>query len=279
MSVNIERELGKFKDDPNAGKAALARVGIEWSRNWRKAYGSLIEKVAAEKTPSQSQRTQVPETPTSESRKLLREVIDAYTKGPITSEVVTRYWQAKFNADGEGVGFNVIVPECNWSAEEIQRSMVDRHGNKVAGMMVYNSREITLPLLGRMYPKMRSYSVEDKTPITDIHDTEGWVKVYASVDALNLTTTRTQAESFAEDQGYLGGRLKNYILASQASHDLTGRYFDQGSTWSWLPGSRVGGLLVGADFGGGGFLGVGWVLGPGIASSDEGWRFEEVKRT
>lgn len=41
MSVDFERELGKFHNDPDKSKAALARLAAQASKTWRELYGPL----------------------------------------------------------------------------------------------------------------------------------------------------------------------------------------------------------------------------------------------
>lgn len=211
---------------------------------------------------------------------LLKQAVADYVgnKDRITSELVTAFWRTKLQVDGARVGLEIAVPDCNWTEEEIRRPMVDRKGKEVPGMMVYKPGEVTLPILGRMYRAMQNFSVAEDSPVTDTHDTAGWVKVEATIDAPNLGTTQKDLEKFAEKTGYLGQGEATYILASQASKDLSGQYFDQGSTWSRLLGSRGEGRVLCASFYSNGGLRVFWILGPQGRVSDLGGRSEEVKR-
>lgn len=210
----------------------------------------------------------------------LEQAITEYKRDIRTPELITTYWQAKLRIDAEraGLKIRIEVPPCNWTEEEIRRPMKEIKGNDVLGIMVPVVDIITLPVLGKMYPKMRSYTVEENTPVKDIHKTKGWVKVYASIDAPNRNTSQSKAEKFAKQQGYLGQREVTYIVAAQASKDFTDQYLDQGATWSWLPGSRSDAKVVIASFLPGGRLFADWYLFPGLPGQSGGWRFEEVKR-
>ena len=208
--------------------------------------------------------------------------------GSLTPEVVTRYWQVKFTVDGERAGIDFAVPDCDWTAEAIRRPMVDIRGREIPGLMIPVIRGVTLPVLGRMYPLMHNSSVREgiySMPIKDVHNTEGWVKVYASMESPNCNTSRRDAERFAKDKGYLEGREITYILGSQAykelnlDNDTEGHYFDEnGETWSFLPGSRVGDRLIDANFYPDGDLYVFCGLDPDVPFRFEGWRFEEVEK-
>lgn len=212
-------------------------------------------------------------------KNLLQQVIKEYEKGALTPELVTAFWRTKLQADTARVGLNIEVPECDWTAEEIRKPMVDIKGKAVPGIMVPSLKEMALPILGKMYPKMDSYSVRDDTTVKDTHDISGWVKVEALVDAPNRNINLSDAEKFAEKQGYFGQREVTYILASQASKVLTGKYFDEGITRTWLLGSRFEGRVIRAYFYPDGFLYVGWRWYPEVSYPNIGWRFEEVKRT
>lgn len=212
------------------------------------------------------------------SQEPLRAAIAEYKKGIRTREMWTAYWRAKFQVEAGRIGLNLEVPDCNWTEEEIRRPMLDIYGKEIEGLMVPVMTGITLPILGQMYPAMKSSTVAEDSPVIDTHDTEGWVKVYGLVDGPNRNAGRAAAEKFADDNGYLPGREKTYILGSQAKKDFSNQYFDQRSTFSWLPGSQVDDGLVYASFFRGGGLGASWDLDPDIPRQDGGWRFEEVKK-
>lgn len=204
---------------------------------------------------------------------------------PFSPEANTNYWRTKLQADGKRIGLNISVPDCNWPEAEIKRPMVDVKGNEVPSMMAYVPQELTgkegLVKLGQMYPKMGSVSVQEGTAVQDSPDANtkgGWIKVEAVVDAPNLNTTPKDLEDHAKEQGYFGQRENVYILAFQASKDLTGHYLDEGPTWSRLLGSRSESGVVSAHVNSGGDLHVGWFLNPQDRDADVGGRFEEVKK-
>ena len=209
-------------------------------------------------------------TEQTRNQELLKQAIEEYKRGPVTPDVVTNYWKAKLP--------DLAIPACDWSPEQVQAPMKDIKGNDVPGILVPDTDKISLPLLGRRYPSMVSYSVREDTPVTDTHETRGYVKVYAAIDSPNRVTTQSQLEKFAEKEGYLGQRLRTYILTSQASKDLTGKYFDEGDTSSRLLGSRDGGSVIDARFRRNGYLTVHWDLRPDAHGPDLGGRFEEVKK-
>ena len=214
----------------------------------------------------------------------LNEAIVELRANPFSPEAVTNYWKTKLQLDGKRIGLEISVPDCNWTEDEIKKPMVGKKGEEVPSMMVYIPQELTgqegLKKLGQMYPKMRSSSAQEGTTVQDSPDANkqgGWIKAEATVDAPNLDTTQGDLEKHAKKQGYFPQRENAYILASQASKDLTGHYLDEGSTWSRL-GSRRGSDVVYADFDSDGRLQVDWRLGPRDRDAGMGGRFEEVKK-
>jgi hypothetical protein len=93
-----------------------------------------------------------------------------------------------------------------------------------------------------------------------------------SIDAPNLKTNEKQLREAISSQGGEEPTLNEYIIASQASKLLTGKYLD-GATWSRILGSRSVGDVVGARFGSGGGLGVISVWPPGGRAGGMGGRF------
>lgn len=273
--IESREGLGQFVNDTDWEKASLARLMVEGAKLWAARYPDIpfpIQSTSGEPTITEQTQRQNP---------LQQEI--AELKKESTPESVTNYWRAKLQVDGARAGLVVDVPDCDWTEKEIKRPMVDIKGNPVAGMMVYKPEQFKgkegLILLGKMYPQMASYSVREDTPITDMHETTGWVKVEAAIDAPNRNTRQKELEDFAKEQGYFGQRENTYILASQASKDLNGQYFDEDEIWSRLLASRGGGGVVGAFFNSDGDLGVSSVLDPQARHPDLGARFEEVKKT
>lgn len=71
--------------------------------------------------------------------------------------------------------------------------------------MIPDFAVITLPILGRTYPRLGRIVQEDGL-VAETHTTQGWHKVYDLIDTPNLNTPRFDIERSAEDKGIL---LKN----------------------------------------------------------------------
>ena len=207
----------------------------------------------------------------------------------LTPQLVTAYWRAKLKVDGARAGIDISVPDCNWTEEEIRRPMVDIRGNKVPGLMVPNQfrGEEGLVALSRIYP---GAGFKESNSMFDVHDIGAfatWVKVEDTVYAPNRYSSEEDLEDFSKRSGYFGQRVSTYILASQASRDLTGFYFDLGITGSKLTGSKMKGWFIFTDdytphfcFSSyGQLLRYSLIMHPDQRANNLGGRFEEVKRT
>lgn len=205
----------------------------------------------------------------------LKPIVEEHRGGVRTPEMWTAYWQTKLRVDGAKTGIDIQVPDCNWTEEEIRRPMLDVKGNPVEGMMVYNPG-LSLLLLGNIYPKMDGYFISNYPFISDMHESEGWIKVEGTINTPNLNTTQKDLEDFAERTGYLGQRLSTYILASQASKDLNGQYLDR--EYSRLLGFGSKDFISIVRTRHNGELFIGWGASPLTHYPSWGGRFEEVKR-
>lgn len=273
--IESREGLGKFVDDSDKEKASLARLMVEGAELWATRYGDIPLPVQ-----SASARPTITEQP--QLQDLFTQAITEVKKSP-TPESVTNYWRAKLQVDGARAGLSIEVPDCDWTEEEIKRPMVDIRGNPVSAMMVYIPEQLigkeSLVILGKMYPQMGIYSVREDTPITDTHETTGWIKVEATIAAPNLNTSQKELEDFAKKQGYLGQTESTYILASQASKDLNDHYFDEGGTSCRLLGSygEDADYCILASCSSGRYLDDdAWIIYPEDGGPRAGSRFEEV---
>lgn len=212
----------------------------------------------------------------------LTQAIAELKRNPFSPELITNYWRVKLQGESD-----IAVSDCNWTEKEIQKPMVDIRGNEVSAVMFYFPKPLAgkegLIRLRKMYPEVGGYYfLQEGTPITDIHDVTGWIRGYATLDSVNRNTTQKNMKDFAKKQGYLGGRLGTYILASQMMKDLTGHYLNERKGQSRLLGSRNEGRGVSgvsAWFVSNGHVAVGGKLGQRDYSPQLGGWFEEVKKS
>ncbi len=198
--------------------------------------------------------------------------IQEYKDNPYDPEVITKIWRAFLP--------EVRIPMCDWTEEQIAAPIIGVKGEQQPGMMVflpdlYRGKE-GLISLGQRLPKMRNYSVQKDTPIASGDRLGGWIKIEASVDAPNRKTTEQQLKDHFKSQGRYGQREEVYILGAQFSERVNGQYFDEGSTWSRLLGSRSRHGVVNFRFNSDGNLFVDWRLYPRNHNPRLGGRSEGV---
>jgi len=176
---------------------------------------------------------------------MLEKMILVMKEGSHTPELLTQYWQAKYDLYGKQAEHPFVVPPCDWS--EKQLNTFEQGGGK----LVYISNELTAPkglyLLEKIFPEYGSFAVRDGVPITQERPDGGWIGVETSIDALLLNGSDHVAREVLGFLGLQGQRLSTYVIASIDSRDLTGTFFDE-RTESRLLDSRCGNLYVYASF-------------------------------
>ena len=201
--------------------------------------------------------------------------IAEYERQPHTPELVDRTWQALWQAWGERIDHEFSVPSCDRDTGELAE--LKEKGN---GVLLIPDEITTTPeglvLLGKIFPEMEVWAVQRSTTIKNEHNRGGCIDIEMSVDAPNINTTTVNLSTKLNAEGRDGQRLAVYIVGSQFSKLLTGRYFDMGGTWSLLLGSRDEGDIVVARFpqDRAGRLFVGWSLSPDLSDSPLGGRSE-----
>lgn len=209
-----------------------------------------------------------------ESKDALDRAISEYKEGSLTPELVNTTWQTIWKAWGESINHTFQVPSCDRTSEDLAE--LQKEGKAVLLLPDEIYTKEGLVLLGRMFPKMQNWSVEEGTTVTNDHDKGGAIDIEMDVDSPNRSTNETQAMDILKKEGRGGQRLATFIIGAQFSNLLTGRYLDEGSTWSRLLGSRSGGYVVGAYFNAGGRLHGYWYLdprrprGPSVGGRSEG---------
>ncbi len=230
--------------------------------------------------------------PTQEHQ--LRRGVVEYKKGLPTPELVNKTWQTVWKVWGERIGHTFEAPTCDRTSEELAQLQKENRG------VVLVPEDVTLKMLGQIFPEMRSWavrpgdreelsyfgvgmgafptgqyitigSVEDERTGGGCIDIEMDVRVPHTDELLN----EHRIKELVQAQGRYGQRLKTYIVGSQFSKLLTGHHFGL----SRLPGSSYDGHSLIVDMSDGGFLRVekeGYLYRPYL---DWGVRSEGIKRT
>lgn len=259
MSIDFEKEIGKFQEDADPAKAGLARLLIQASKTWRDLYGEV-------KSPKE----------VSQAKQINKSLVQEFITGPLTPELVTATSQTLWQSRGEKVGLNFIVSPCDRTVEELVE--LAEKGRRMSYLPEQLMTQEQRPLLGQIFPELRSYSVQAENSVMNEENRFGWFDYDAGIDASYRNTTENTLRTQITAEGRLGMNLNEYIVASEDSKLFTGKFLDQDNTWVRLLGSRGDGGVVNASFYSDGGLLVGWGLRPGRQLPGLGGRSVGVKR-
>lgn len=207
---------------------------------------------------------------------VLERAILEYKKESLTPELVDTTWQIIWKTWGDRVGHTLRVPSCDRTTKELEKLQKEGKAILLVPDELYTKEGLVL--LGRMFPKMRSWSVSEQTTVTNEHNKGGSIDIEMDLDSPHRNTREKQAVDILRKEGRTGQRLATLIVGSQFSKLSTDRYLDEGATWSRLPGSRLGGLILHARFCSDGRLDVRWHLGRESHGPRLGFRSEGVKK-
>ena len=208
--------------------------------------------------------------PVSEQILSLEQATREYKNKHDSPELLTQFMRSFWQEAGQKIGRSIVVDKFPLTAKEIKEKQ------EKGQMAIFVPAEVNRVDLGKMFPKMESWAVQEGNSAVDVINNSGWFWIEASVDAPNRNTTQRQLEEKFKKEGKQGQSLRTYIVGGQVSKLLTNRYFDEGATWSRLLGSRDEGRVLLAGFFSNGGLDVFSNWYPGSHSESIGGRSEEV---
>lgn len=257
--------VGKYLNDKDTVKSGLAKTLATAARAWREAYGEIpLPSVVVAAVPEV-----IPQD-------ILGRAILEYKEGPLTPELVDKAWQAIWRTWGESICHAFDVPSCDRTSEDLAE--LEKEGKAVLLLPDEIYTKEGLILLGRIFPKMQSWSIRERATVTNEHEKGGSIDIEMNIDSPNRNTNEEQAMDILKKEGRRGQRFATFIVGSQFSKLLTGCYLDEGATWSRLPGSRRGVEVLDALFRSDGRLRVVSGLSRGSRGPALGFRSEGVKR-
>lgn len=254
MAADLERLAREFK---GAGQSEIG--------DGASALAQLARKLKApESFPITASALSTPVAAEVPSADLITSAVEEYKKGPLTPELVTKtfqtIWQEREKLVPEELaGVKVKVSPCPLTKEELVN--LEKKGLRLGYLPPALATQENRHILGKMFPKMQSASVQEGNSVTNDRTPSGWFDYEVSINALYLGTTETQ---LMDELGRAKRQLlseNQYIVAGQDSKLFTGRYLDEGSTWARV-GSRRYGYLVYVFFHSDGSLDVPWFLNP-----------------
>lgn len=80
----------------------------------------------------------------------MEDSISEYKTRPHTPELITKYWQRRWQIREGRIGVDILVPKCALSEEEIARL----EHLPIPRKLVYVPENIDLTLLGKMHPEI-----------------------------------------------------------------------------------------------------------------------------
>lgn len=210
------------------------------------AQANIARQLGAPEHFGNSQRASTPKTPEAGVFKL--DTPDAVT------DSFGRIWEQR----GQLVVItNFEITQCTYSQNELKE--LEKRNLRVGYLPGEVATQQTRHILGEMFPKMRSHSVQEGNSVTNDENPSGWFDYEAAIDAPYLDTKEKELMDRIKKHGRTLLSLNQYIVAGQDSKLFTGQYLDETTTWSRL-GSRRGGRVVPARFDRGGSFSVGWEL-------------------
>lgn len=200
------------------------------------------------------------EAPTKEAEieSRLQQAAYEFNTQPHTPELVTKIFQKIWQARGEIVGATYEVTKCPYTQEKLED--LEASGKRLGYLPAQLATQQTRHILGEMFPKMQSGSVQKGNSVTNDENPSDWFDYEAAIDAPYLDTKERQLIDRIKKDGRQILSLNQYIVAREDSKLFTGQYLDEGGTFVRL-GSRGGGVLVYAYSYRDGCLCVDWYLG------------------
>jgi len=132
---------------------------------------------------------------------------------------------------------------------------------------------ISLEDLGKMFPVIGSHwSVQKSSAVTVASSHKGWRRAEFDLESSHLKTNEDDLEKLFAEKGREGLDLMEFIILREFSKITRGHYLNETETTSRLLSSCIGGRVVGARSGSGGYLGVASGLTPGFRGSSIGGR-------
>lgn len=202
----------------------------------------------------------------------LENALREYKNNSTDSELLTKFIHSFWTEVGKKIGKTIIVDKFLLTSKEIKERQVK------GDMAIFDPDGVGKEDLGIMFPNLDSWALREGNSIVDITNNSGWLWIEASVDSPNRKINKDELEEKFKKEGKQGQSLKSYIIGSIISKLITGKFFDEGPTWTRLLGSSDSDVdrILECDFGIDGRLGVGPTHFPWERSKSSGGRSEEV---
>lgn len=231
---------------------------------------------------------------------------EGLSKPEVLSKALSKYFQARFTVDGSRADLKIIVPEFPLGRENelkvpMKRRLRSGEATDTDSAVLFLPEELTgeegLVRAGKMYPWLEGdpekmageeghgmHTLLPNTPVTNTHETHGYIRVEASPISPNRMTTEGELREFAEKNGLQMQREIVNILFSLMIYDLYGKFIDQyerggkNNNFSRLGGSQINGAAIITCWNSDGHLTADRAE-PEISQYNWGGRFEQAIKT
>ncbi|KKS03701.1 hypothetical protein A2W45_03165 [Candidatus Curtissbacteria bacterium RIFCSPHIGHO2_12_41_11] len=198
---------------------------------------------------------------------ILVQIAGEYLIKPHTQELLTSVWQRFWELAASRANVDVEIPALEITEEEIKE--IENSGD----VLYFVPDNISLEDLGKMFPVIGSHwSVQKSSAVTVASSHKGWRRAEFDLESSHLKTNEDDLEKLFAEKGREGLDLMEFIILREFSKITRGHYLNETETTSRLLSSCIGGRVVGARSGSGGYLGVASGLTPGFRGSSIGGR-------
>jgi hypothetical protein len=161
----------------------------------------------------------------SYSSKLLKIGVKEYKMNPDSLEKAVSFWRAFWFKNGIKIDRAIEVPDPSITGADMVRAR--ESGSALIFIPEAVSTQEGRSLLGKMFPRMHGDSVREGNFYANRSNVWGWRWFKPIPEALVVDFDKSQI---------LRPTLNEYIVVSQATKLLTGKYLDENS-WCYIPGT------------------------------------------
>ncbi|HUC95089.1 MAG TPA: hypothetical protein VMR19_03780 [Candidatus Saccharimonadales bacterium] len=208
---------------------------------------------------------------------ILKREIKEYKRDSKNPERVTAFWQAFWDKSGNKIDFVPGVTPCPLTEDQIVEA--GRCGRGLIFVPENVATQESRYLLGKMFPKMHGNSVRMiDNEVRNIDSHFGWRLFDTQFEPLVPGAIESEVKTVMAAKSAEAPTLNEYIIASQAIKNLTGKYLDEERYFARLLGSALAGETIVARITQNGELDV-FPWGPNQYASRVGARFSWPVKT
>lgn len=166
-------------------------------------------------------------------------------------EFLTAFFQRLWTIRQKQAGNEVLagplgpIESCPYTQEQIDQ--ISEEGRRIGYIPHDLATDKKLPYLAAVFPSMHPSGISLNS-ISNELNSSGWFDYDASENTPNTYTNETELRNLFASRGRDGMNLNQYIVASQDSKLLTGKYLEERRELNRLLGSSVNGNVIAGRF-------------------------------